>query len=83
MSLVCVGDRAALSTERPLEQQDGKQHKQSLGAADGSQLRDPNARHGRNNLQLSILCPLELSIDKLMQQDKMIVICEHLNPKVN
>lgn len=41
------GDRAALSTE-PLEKQDGKQNEQS--PADGSQLRDPNARHGKNNL---------------------------------
>lgn len=64
MPLMGVGDRAALSPE-PLEQQDGEQQEQSLGAADGSQLRDPNTRHGKNNLQLSILCPLGLSMDEL------------------
>lgn len=67
MPLMGVGDRVALSTERLLEQQDGKQQKQSLGAADGSQFRDPNARHGNNNLQLSIKCPLGLSVNGLMQ----------------
>ena len=68
MPLMGAGDRAALTTVRPLEQQDGKQQEQSLGAADGSQLRDPNARHGKNNLQLSILCPLGLSMDGLMRE---------------
>lgn len=68
MPLMGVGDRAALSTERPLEQQDGKHQEQSLGAAYGSQLRDPNARHGKNNLQLSIVHRLRLSMDELMQQ---------------
>lgn len=68
MPLMGVGDRAAVSTERVLEQQDRKKQEQSLGAADGSQLRDPNARHGKNNQQLSILCPLGLSLDGLMQQ---------------
>lgn len=68
MPLMGAGDGAALTTERPLKEQDGKQQEHSLGAADGSQLRDPNARHGKNNLQLSILCPLWLSMDELMQQ---------------
>lgn len=63
-----VGDWTALSTERPVEQQDGKQQEQSLGVADGSQLRDPNARHGKNNLQISVVCPLGSSIDELMQE---------------
>lgn len=45
MPLMGVWDWAGLSTERLLEQQDGKHHEQSLGATDGSQLRDPNARH--------------------------------------
>lgn len=68
MSLMGVGDGVALSTERPLEQQDGKQQEQSLGTANGSQLRDPNARHGKNNLQHFRLIPLELSMDELLQQ---------------
>ena len=68
MSLMGVGDGAALSRERPLEQQDGKQQEQSLGAANGSQLRDPNARHGKNNLQHFSLCPLWMSMDEPLQQ---------------
>lgn len=66
MPLMGAGDGAALTTERPLKQQNGKQQERSLGAADSSQLTDPNARHGKNNLQLSILCPL-LSMDELIQ----------------
>lgn len=49
---ISVLNRAA--TQGPLEQQDGEQQEQSLGAADGSQLRDPNARHG------VIKCPSQL-----------------------
>lgn len=69
MPLVGVGDGAALSTEWPLEQQDGKQQEQSIGAAGGSQLRDPNARHGKNNLQFRILCPMGLFMDELIRVD--------------
>ncbi len=80
MPLMDVGDRAALSTERLLEQQDGKQE-DSLGAADGSQLRNPNARHGKNNLHFSILCPLGLSMDRLLQQEDILIVIP--NPKIN
>lgn len=68
MPLMRAGDGAALSTERLPEQQDGKQQEQSLGAANGSQLRDPNARHGRNNLQHSCLYPQGQLMNKFIQQ---------------
>lgn len=62
MPLMGAGDGAAHCSERPLQQQheNGRQQEQSLGAANGSQLRDPNARHGKNNLQRVNVMPAEV-----------------------
>lgn len=70
LSLTGTGDGASLSTEGPLKQQDGVCQEQGLGGANGSQLRDPSARHGRNNLQQFNLCPLGLSLDEFMKKKK-------------
>lgn len=70
MPLMCIGDGAALSTERTLEQQKEKQQEQSLGAADSSQF-PANARHGKDSLQhlISRLTSYNLgfSMDELLQ----------------
>lgn len=60
MPVVRAGDGAAVSTERLQQQQDPKQQEQRLGAAGGSQLRVPNARHGKNNLQVFCFMPLRV-----------------------
>lgn len=79
LSLTGTGDGASLSTERPLKQQDGVCQEQGLGGANGSQLRDPSARHGRNNLQQFNLCPLVLSLDELMQKKEKKISNSEVN----
>lgn len=79
LSLTGTGDGASLSTERPLKQQDGVCQEQGLGGANGSQLRDPSARHGRNNLQQFNLCPLGLPLDEVMQKKKKKISNSEVN----
>lgn len=68
-------NRAAMSTERHLEQQEANQQEHNLGGANGSQFRAPNARHGRNNPQQSSLCPLGWWMGELMQQEEVLTFC--------
>lgn len=72
-----VGDGAALSAQRPPEQHDGKQQEENLGGANGSQFRDPNARHERSNLQLSSFYPLGRPMDELMQRGNKMIWFSH------